>query len=322
MFHLSENQVKFNCKIKHYKNGTWKKIICDSAIFKNRSDIDVQKEKEEIIQYSIDFINSQEFRDYLKENKIELKSLSCTDYNDLKKDWHYKKYGDIDTTISLVDKKSNRVRDDSLKRAKDKIFDIVNQNDWDYFLTLTFADKLCLTDSDFDKKVKSINDWFRNMTKRYGMKYLCIPEFHKSGAIHIHGLLSGDIEKFMVDSGTKSYKEIKKPIMDSTAIKKGLDISQGKIVYNFTSWTRGFSTAIRTYGDSENLAYYMTKYCTKDLKKIFGKYYWSSRNIDRFVPLTYENIDFDSVSAREFRGGNSLSFKYITNFSEVSQNEK
>lgn len=315
--------MKFNCKVKHYKNGSWKKIICDSAIFKHRSDIDVQKEKEEIIQSSVDFINSKEFCDYLKENQIELKSLSCNDYNELKKDWHYKKYGDLDTTISLVDKKTTRIRDDSLKRAKDKIFDIVNQNNWDYFVTFTFADKLSLTDPDFEKKVKSINDWFRNMTKRYGLKYLCIPEFHKSGAIHIHGLCSGsDIDKFMVDSGTKSYKEFKKPIKDSTALKKDLDLNAGKIVYNFTAWTRGFSTAIKTYGDSENLAYYMTKYCTKDLKKIFGKYYWSSRNIDRFVPTTFENIDFDSVLAREFRGGNSLSFKYITNFCEDIQNEK
>ena len=57
---------------------------------------------------------------------------------------------------------------------------------------------------------------------------------------------------------------------ERTAKKHGLDWSKGQEVYNLRSWSFGFSTAIKVYGDRGQLSNYITKYITKENEKNYG----------------------------------------------------
>lgn len=166
---------------------------------------------------------------------------------------------------------SGEVRSDSVQRAKQSIFDIVYQNDWKYFLTITFSGK------DFDRSdprevFKPLKRWFDNAVQRKGLCYVLVPEYHKKGGIHCHALINDCDFKF-VDSGTRLVKGHDKPLKIDTikrlhiCDKLGCDISDLPVVYNVSDWKYGFSTAIQTYGQMSNLAFYVTKYITKDVKK-------------------------------------------------------
>lgn len=101
------------------------------------------------------------------------------------------------------------------------------------------------------------------------MKYLIIPEQHKDGAWHFHALLSG-FKGTMRDSRHTS--------------------ATGRPVYNITSYRSGFSTAVHI-DDREAVAYYVTKYITKDFVKQFNqRRFFCSRNLKRPVKMTNSPI--------------------------------
>lgn len=213
-----------------------------------------------------------------------------------------------------VSRLSVEPRHDSFKRAKDKIYDYILCNEWTYFFTGTINPKKM--DSSKPKEcLRPLKKWLENMVARYGIAYICIFEYHKKGNIHMHGLILENPKKPLkvVDSGTKIYFGFKKPMKNRTARRYGLNPDCGKTVYNLTTWRFGWSTAIRVYGEPQQLAHYVTKYITKDNKKIFGKYYWHSRNLDK-PKIVYSNVDFDSVNSAEYHG-----FKYSNDICVISQ---
>lgn len=172
-------------------------------------------------------------------------------------------------------------RDDSLKRAKDKIFDIafINGDLWQYFITLTL-DKTKI--DRYDKKVinKKFKIWLNNMVKRYDLNYIIIPEYHKDGAIHFHGLISGKNLRL-------SYVKLDK---------------KGRRVYNFDNWLLGFSTAIELDDNRTAVSAYITKYVTKDTTKILGNVYYSGgHDLKRECQSVYQNIDYAEFKGREIK---------------------
>lgn len=179
------------------------------------------------------------------------------------------------------------VRDDNLKRVKERIFDICALNPFTHFVTWTLdASKIDRYDVDVirPKILKTLD----NLHQRHGMEYIVVPERHRDGAVHFHGLVYGDGLRY-VDSGHVD--------------------AGGHTIYNMPQWRYGFSTAIQLYGDSMRVASYMTKYVTKDLSKIFGKFYFASRSIARSVPVEYSIIDYDAINVREYR--NVYGYKYL-----------
>lgn len=204
--------------------------------------------------------------------------------------------------FELINKNNNRVdyiksdnpvtRDDSLKRAKDKIFDIafVNSSLWQFFITLTL-DKTKI--DRYDKKVinKKLKDWLYNMVRNYNFNYLIIPEYHKDGAIHFHGLISGDCLRL-------SYV--------------GLD-KKGRELYNLDSWRLGFSSCVRLDDNRAAVSSYITKYVTKDTSKILGNVYYAGGHcLLRDCPAEYCNIDYGDFQGREFNIPNTkIKVKYL-----------
>ena len=200
----------------------------------------------------------------------------------------------------------NSIRLDNLKKTKEKIFDFVMCNEWTYFFTGTFDPKKIDSFSP-DKIKKVLKKWLENLVQRYGISYIIIFEHHKKGGIHIHGLIRENCVTplKLVDSGTKTYFGFKKPMYDNTAIKHGLSPDLGKTVYNLKTWRFGWSTAIKVYGSQSAIARYVTKYITKSNKKIMGRYFWHSRDLDK-PNVFYLNTNYDELQLPTYHG-----FKYL-----------
>lgn len=192
--------------------------------------------------------------------------------------------------VSKPKKMDNEVRSDSVKRAKEKIFDIAMCNTFDYFVTWTLSPDV-IDRHDSKEVSKKLKDFLNHRVQRNDARYLVIPEHHKDGAIHMHGLLSGRFE--MIDSGHKT--------------------KDGKIIFNMPQWSLGYSTAIPLTGQQIAVSKYITKYVTKDFRKIFGSFYYAGgHGLIRSPEIRVYDSDYDSFDIREFSPeGVALWFKYI-----------
>lgn len=169
---------------------------------------------------------------------------------------------DDDITVDEYEYKENKSKKNSLRRTLNTIYDISRCNNWSLFVTLTFNPKK-VDSFNYDEcslKVKSWLDFIRR--KNPNIKYIGVPEKHKSGRYHFHFLFDKAENLKLVDSGyfTKS----------------------GLTIYNIDNYNWGYSTATKvTNTDAVNK--YIAKYITKDL---FGstkgkKRYWASRNCNK-----------------------------------------
>lgn len=172
----------------------------------------------------------------------------------------------------------------SFRRTVNEIYNISRQCEWRYFVTLTY-DAQKVDRYDFDICMKKANKWFMNQRNRYAkdLQYLFVPEQHKDGAWHIHGLIAQcDGMKF-----TDSTKRTRK----------------GQVIYNLDGWKNGWSTAVQIADKQEDVmkvSTYITKYITKDLcRNTKGKRrYYRSQNIPKpieTVELIEGNTDIDYV---------------------------
>ncbi len=136
-------------------------------------------------------------------------------------------------------------------RRKIKGYALSNSFRW--FVTLTFNPEK-VDSSDYETAKSTLLKWCRKMRDRHRRKgipfdYLIIPELHKSGAVHFHGLL-GDISAHLVEAANPKTG---KPI-----------IRYGRPVYNLTEWEYGFSDCEKIESP-ERAASYITKYVTAAL---------------------------------------------------------
>jgi hypothetical protein len=166
----------------------------------------------------------------------------------------------------------------SIRRAKSRIFDIAIMNVWFFFVTLTLNG--AVIDRENPKIIAhTLKIWLSNKVQRNRLTYLLIPEFHKDGkGIHIHGLVNDALR--LTDSGKRT--------------------SDGKVIYNIHDWTYGFSTCIPLTGDVEHVAKYITKYISKDFRKIFGNFYYSGGSLKRKPDYQYVNYDYSALDVQEF----------------------
>jgi hypothetical protein len=186
----------------------------------------------------------------------------------------------------------NEVRSDNLRRARQTVMDIARLNGFKWFVTWTLDAKLI---DRYDPKAisRKVKTFLGNMVKRRNAMYLLIPELHRDGAIHMHGLLSGDF--IMEDSGHKR--------------------KSGQRVYNMPDWKFGFSTAIEIDDNVGAISRYIAKYISKNFRKIFGSFYYAGGHGLTRKPLQQlYDLDYHGVNAKEYRNG-FVGFKY-QNFEE------
>ena len=216
---------------------------------------------------------------------------------------------------------------ESDRRACRKIEDIILLNpDLVYFCTLTFD--LNKVNSSNKEEVSSVfENWLKNNVYRKGFKYVFVPEYHEKGnKIHFHGVINKVLT--MADSGTRKVAGLYKPVKLTKInkwIKQGrlTEEAVGDVVYNISDWSFGFSTATVLPKDKKNIILYVTKYIEKDVmgkNKIFGKRYWSSRNVESLPPVLLENVSpdlFGSLPFKEYSSPyNPVKFKYNNNITE------
>lgn len=179
------------------------------------------------------------------------------------------------------DEAVQRSIDVSHKRTVNKIYMYSRSNVWDYFVTFTFS-KEKVDRYNYEDCSNKISKWLKNMKQRYcpDMKYIVVPEQHKDGAYHFHGLFSNIEGMDMRDSGKRViahyYKNGRKCFRKTDTP-----------IYIIGRYHLGWTTATRVRSN-ERVAGYITKYVTKELvSNVKGKRrYWISRNLD--VPILEE----------------------------------
>lgn len=95
----------------------------------------------------------------------------------------------------------------SYKRTRDNLYDYARANDWEWFCTFTTSRTKVGDRYECYELLKKIRKWFNNYKTRHcpDLKYLFIPELHKDGAVHLHGLISNIDKKELKHVGHGVY---------------------------------------------------------------------------------------------------------------------
>ena len=155
----------------------------------------------------------------------------------------------------------------SRRRTINMIYDYSRSNSWEWFITLTLNPEK-VNRYDYTDCVKKVSQWLKNMKKiSPDMMYLVVPEQHKDGAWHFHGLFAHCDGMSFIDSGKQD--------------------SKGRTIWNVCKYRLGFSTATQI-SDLERASAYICKYISKELclATMGRKRYWISRNLA--LPEVYE----------------------------------
>lgn len=181
--------------------------------------------------------------------------------------------------------------DRARKRAVKRLRDLIECNDWDYFVTLTLDGEL-IDRGDYNAVIRRVNTYLGNRVRRSSWRYVGVVEYHKDHrGIHFHFLVSGDVR--VVDSGCVIRPSGGRPVKRSTAYRQGFLDGDLKTVYNVCDWSLGFSTAIKVYGNPRALARYVGKYLTKsEGDKIGGRWFYHGGDLNE-PEYKYDNLDFD-----------------------------
>lgn len=162
----------------------------------------------------------------------------------------------------------------SARRARSKLRRLALSNEFAHFVTLTL-DKDKIDRYDAAAVQRALSTWCSNMVQRRGFRYVIVPEKHKDGAWHFHGLVAGGYD--LVDSGTIKRPGIKKPCRPKDRAQREAWLREGgHIVYNVPQWTLGYSTAITLYGEYGRAVGYVCKYIGKQNgERPLGRWYYS-----------------------------------------------
>lgn len=173
------------------------------------------------------------------------------------------------------EKKERKAKAADVDRAKSRARANVRRlalcNDFRWFVTLTIDPKK-IDSYDAAAVTRRLNQWLSNHVRRNGLKYVLVPERHKSGRIHYHGFFN-DVMEVIPSNKTDSL---------------------GHPIYNLPEWDYGFTTAIELYGDYHAAVGYTCKYIGKDSEKIGGRWYYSGGNlqkpVEKFVDITLAEL--------------------------------
>lgn len=175
------------------------------------------------------------------------------------------------------------------RRARKQLFELCACNNLDLFFTLTL-DKERIDRYDYKTIVRRFGQWADNRVRRRGLRYVAVPELHKDGAVHFHGLCNSEACR-LVDSGRTDKKS-------------------GQAVFNLPDWNLGFTTAIYIYGAPGAAAQYVAKYVTKQAGggTIGGRYYLHGGDLQR-ARCTYYHEDYDAYEGKEIECGEGAAMR-------------
>lgn len=172
----------------------------------------------------------------------------------------------------------------NLQRVKQKIVDLAYENGcvfpWEYFVTLTFDD--FIVDGYSHEKVTKKLTQFLDTQKHLNpdMEYLLVPELHKSGRLHFHGL----------------FRSVPKwSLSPAISPKTGRAIyKNGSPIFNLDNYRLGYTT-VSKIKNQEAVTVYISKYITKGLLDLKNKkHYWRSKSL-RLPIYEYYNSNLNEI---------------------------
>lgn len=179
------------------------------------------------------------------------------------------------------------------RRARAAVADYARCNSMRWFVTFTL-DRTRVDRYDISAVLRTLNRWLDNRVRRDGLKYVMVPELHKDGAIHFHGLFSDSLR--VVDSGTLTLGGGKPRRPRGTRERAKMLAAGAHVVYNVVDWPLGFSTALELYGDYDAAVGYVCKYISKAADKVGGRWYYSGGGLKKPARV-YTDLDFDEAAA-------------------------
>lgn len=170
--------------------------------------------------------------------------------------------------------------ENNLSRAKSRVLECGYCNEWEYFVTLTLDGSL-RDRYDLPAFVKALGVWIKLYNRKFHtkLKYVLIPEQHKDGAYHMHGLLSG-VSPLSLKTNEHGYKDLPFYRERFGYISLSPLASKDKAVSYITKYiSKGFS---QTEIDSGKHLYY----CSQGLNK---REYIQHLNVPSDYPMDFEN---------------------------------
>lgn len=182
-----------------------------------------------------------------------------------------KKNHENDWTVDYIQK--------SIERTHRILKEYILCNDFTHFFTLTISpDSMDRYNDDLvQSKVKT---WLNNIRRHSSLGYIVVPERHKDGALHFHGLITSADNLELYDSGHKDRS--------------------GRTIYHTPKYTFGFHD-FTEIGNQEAVSNYVRKYIEKqfETKEKFKRRFWATQNLKR--PLKYHNVDLSDFPVEILR---------------------
>lgn len=181
----------------------------------------------------------------------------------------------------------------SVSRAVKTVFDIARSNEWDLMCTFTF-DPRKVDSFSYDDVIETMRKYNRRL-KYKDISYIEVPEQHKSGRIHLHGVIADPFQKLELEPAVNFYTG--EPQLDG----------EGRPMYDIKNFEFGWAKA--TYVDQQAqsgmaVVKYIMKYMNKALDWIpeGKKRYFASQGLQRPIEnrllLTVEDDIIDEISRK------------------------
>lgn len=186
--------------------------------------------------------------------------------------------------------------DESLSRTKRIVRDILFCNHFDYFCTFTF-NQAKVDRFHYKACQKKITEVFKNYKNRYapGFRYLVVPEFHKNGAIHFHGMVSGIRPE---DLTVPAYIFKRDRRTDELLLVPN---TRKYVDWTYYSKKLGYFSCSRVKNHTA-CALYVSKYITKDLVQLPTgvRAVMASQGLER-PDLVFDEDDVGMIGDAEFK---------------------
>ena len=152
---------------------------------------------------------------------------------------------------------------------------------------ILFVKLKCKITEDQETTINKITNWLKNKTSREGFKYLLVPEYRiGSREMILNGIINNKVklvrtEEYKIKGYYKTFttNKINKMLKDKKIKEEDIEGEKSYIL----GWNFGESEAYILEKTSENIENYITNFIKKTYanneKMIFGKRYWSSRDI-------------------------------------------
>ena len=178
----------------------------------------------------------------------------------------------------------------NIARARNTVFEYALCNDWQYFATLTL-DGRKYNRYDLKKYIKDLGSFLYNINKRRDIKvkYLLIPEQHKDGAWHLHGLFMGFNDNDLVPFTRDMFNNGKIPIY----ILNHID---DNVLFKWQKYSDKFGYCVfDKIRDKDRVSSYILKYFSKDMSKsvtdLNARLFYSSHGLKKAVEIKRGLID-------------------------------